>query len=158
VKLASLPYDALSETYKAKNMVRGVLGVFVGALVWIVGFFTLARLLTLIWPDYALHAHTWMTAGVYDFTPPMSGFNILFWIAAEIGAGWLTVLISRRREAGWVLAALLMAYLSYMHLYFVWDRLPWWYNLLVALPSGPAVLLGARLADRFARPAAMIAA
>jgi hypothetical protein len=43
-----------------------------------------------------------------------------------------------------------MAYMCFMHLFYVWDRLPWWYNLLVAIPSGPAVLLGAKLADRSA--------
>jgi hypothetical protein len=54
----------------------------------------------------------------------------------------------------WVLAALLMAYLRLMHLVLYWDRFPWWYNLIVALPSGVAVLLGGRLAGRSGSAAA----
>lgn len=139
-------------------MMRGVLGVLVGGVIWMVCFIALARLLFLAWPDYAAHAHSWVTAGVYDFTALMSGFNILFWVLSEMAAGWLAVVIARRREAAWVLAALLMAYMCFMHLYYVWDRLPWWYNLLVALLSGPAVLLGGKLAERLARPAGMVIA
>lgn len=58
-----------------------------------------------------------MSARVYDFTPAMSCINALFWILAEIGAGWLTVVIAKRREAAWVLAALIGVYLAFMHLY-----------------------------------------
>lgn len=128
-------------------MVRGVLGVLSGGIVWMVAFLVLARLLILVWPQYQAHAHSWMAQGVYDFTAVMSGFNIVFWILSEMAAGWLAVVVARRKQAAWVLAALLMAYMCFMHLYYVWDRLPWWYNLLVALASGPAVLLGGRLAD-----------
>jgi hypothetical protein len=67
------------------------------------------------------------------------------------------VAITRRREAGWVLAVLIMAFLCFEHLYYVWDRLPWWYNLIVALDSGAAVLLGGRLARGFLRPAPAMA-
>jgi hypothetical protein len=134
-------------------MVRGGLGVIVGALIWMVLFFTLARGLLMVWPEYAVHARAWAADGTYDFTAPMSVFNAAFWFLAEVGAGWLTVVIARRREAGWVLAALLMAYLSLLHLYLYWPNFPWWYNLAVALPSGLAVLLGGRLARGWARPA-----
>lgn len=133
------------------SIVRGVFGVVLGGVLWMLAFLVLARLLMVAWPDYAVHAHTWMTAQNYDFTAPMSVFNIVFWILSETGAGWLAVVIAGRRQAGWILAALVMAYMCYMHLYYVWNSLPWWYNLLVALASGPAVLLGGKLAERFVR-------
>jgi hypothetical protein len=139
-------------------MVRGALGVLGGGAVWMVLFLVLARLLYLVWPDYALQAHQWVTAAVYGFTPLMSAFNASFWILAAVGGGWLAVVIAQRSGAALVLAALVMAYLCFMHLYYVWDRLPWWYNLLVAVPSGPAVLLGGRLAEGFARRRSTVAA
>jgi uncharacterized membrane protein YeaQ/YmgE (transglycosylase-associated protein family) len=136
---------------EATTMLRGILGVVVGALVWMAAFFTLARLFMFVSPDYAVHARSWMSAHVYDFTVPMSAFNALDWIVAEIVAGWLAVVIARRREAGWVLAAVLGAYLAYQHLYAEWSNLPWWYNLAVAIPAAPAVLLGGKLAAAFMR-------
>jgi hypothetical protein len=138
-------------------MVRSVLGIVVGAIAWMVAFFTIARLLFLVWPDYALHAEAWMSAERYEFTAPQSGFNALFWILAEIFAGWLTVIIAKRREASWVLAALIASYLALMHLYLFWDNFPWWYNLAVALPAAPAVLLGGKLAGRLAGQRATLA-
>jgi hypothetical protein len=128
-------------------MVRGLLGVVSGGIVWLPVFFMLARLLYLAWPAYALSARTYMDTGTYDFTAAMSVFNVLFWIAAEAAAGWVAVLVAKRREAAWVLAALLMLYMSFNHLYYFWERFPWWYNLAVAIPSGPAVLVGGKLAS-----------
>ena len=133
------------------SIVRGVFGVLIGGVLWMTAFLVLARLLILVWPDYGVHAHTWMTAQIYDFTAPMSGFNIAFWILSEAAAGWLAVVVAGRRPAGYVLAAGVMAYMCFMHLYYVWNSLPWWYNLLVAIPSGPAVLLGGKLAESFVR-------
>ena len=139
-------------------MVRSTLGIVGGGIVWMIAFFTFARLLFLVWPAYAASAQTWTDTGTYDFTAEMSVFNALFWLLAEIVAGWVAVVIAKRRKAAWILAALLMLYMSFMHLYYVWDNFPWWYNLAVALPSGAAVLLGGRLAGSFARPRRMIEA
>jgi hypothetical protein len=133
-------------------MVRSALGVIGGGVAWMVGFFVLARLLYMAWPAYALRAQTYMSGGAYDFTPAMSGFHASFWFLAEVGAGWLTVTIAKRREAAWILAGLLMAYMSAMHLYLYWDRFPWWYNLVVALPVVPAVWVGGALASRAVLP------
>jgi hypothetical protein len=137
-------------------MVRGVIGVVVGVVVWWMGFFGLARVLYLIWPAYAAAAHEFVVTGVSGFTATMYGWNALFWVLAEIAGGWAAVLVARRRESAWVLGALLMAFLCFMHLYLEWDRFPGLYNFAVALPSGVAVLLGGRLAGRFVRSRAAV--
>jgi hypothetical protein len=131
---------------EGKNMVRSVLGVVVGAIVWMTGFYALALLLAALWAEYALHGRAFFREGVFTFTPSMACFNLLFWVLAEIGAGWVAMKIAERRGAVWVLAGLLGAYLACMHIVLYWPRFPWWYNLGVVIPSVPAVLLGARLA------------
>ena len=128
-------------------MVRGVLGILAGAIGWITGFYALGILLSVLWPDYAVHGRAFIREGVFTFPPPMACFNLLFWVLAEIGAGWVAMKIAKRREAVWVLAALLGVYLASMHLVLYWPRFPWWYNLGVVIPAVPAVLLGARLAS-----------
>ena len=72
-------------------MVRGVLGVVVGAVVWMVGFFVLALVLAQLWPDYLIHARQWTRQGVFTFTPLMACCNLVFWVLAEIGAGWVVI-------------------------------------------------------------------
>src|SRR5215471_15887811 len=98
-------------------MVRGVLGVVVGWIVWFVGFMALAILLAQVWPDYRVHGRTWINDHVFDFPNQMAVFNVLFWILAAIAAGWVAMAVARRREAVWVLAAIVGAYLFYEHLY-----------------------------------------
>ena len=127
-------------------MVRGILGVVVGVVVWMLGFFVLALILAQLWPDYAIHGREWTRQGVFSFTPLMACCNLVFWVLAEIGAGWPAAKIAKRREAVWVLAGLVGIYLVGLHLVFYWPRFPWWYNLGIAIPAVPAVLLGAKLA------------
>jgi hypothetical protein len=128
-------------------MVRGVLGVVVGVVVWMVGFFVLALALAQLWPDYAIHGRQWTRQGVFTFTPLMACCNLVFWVLAEIGAGWAAGKIAKRREAVWVLAGLVGIYLAGLHLVLYWVRFPWWYNLGVVIPAVPAVLLGGKLAN-----------
>jgi hypothetical protein len=128
-------------------MLRSVLGVVVGAVLWMVGFYALAIVLAKLWPDYAIHARQWMREGVFTFTAPMAFCNLVLWVLAEIGAGWLAGKIAKRHGAVWVLAGLLGIYLAVLHLVLYWPRFPWWYNLGVVIPAVPAVLLGAKLAN-----------
>jgi hypothetical protein len=133
-------------------MVRSVLGVIVGAVVWAVGFYVLAIVLAQLWPDYAIHARQWMREGAYTFTPPMACCNLVFWVLAEIGAGWAAGKIAKRRAAVWVLAGLLGIYFAVLHFVVLWSRFPWWYNLGVVIPAVPAVLLGGKLAISLRAP------
>jgi hypothetical protein len=134
-------------------MVRGAVGVTVGALVWMALFFALAFSLAALWPDYGVRGSHWFRDRTFDFTTVMAACNALIWVAAEVGGGLTTGVIAKRREPVWALAALLGVYLAYMHLYAEWAHLPAWYNLAVALPAAPAVLLGGRLALTARRPA-----
>jgi hypothetical protein len=128
-------------------MVRGGLGVVIGVVLWAVGFYVLAIVLAQLWPDYAIHGRQWMRQGLFTFTPLMACCNLVFWVLAEIGAGWVTGKIAKRREAVWVLAGLLGIYFVAVHLVLDWPRFPWWYNLGVVIPAVPAVFLGGKLAN-----------
>jgi hypothetical protein len=127
-------------------MVRSVLSVVVGVVLWMVGFYALATGLARLWPDYAVPGRRWVREGVFTFTPPMACCNLVLWALAAIAAGWVAAKISKRDAAVWTLAGLLGIYLAAVHLVFYWPRFPWWYNLGVVIPAVPAVLLGAHLA------------
>jgi len=128
-------------------MLRAVLGVAAGWIVWFVGFLALAILLAAAWPEYRVHGQAWMNDHVFDFPTPMAVCNVIFWILAEIAGGCVAMAIARRREAVWVLAAIVGGYLLYEHLYAEWANIPAWYNLAVAITAIPAVLLGGKFAS-----------
>ena len=128
-------------------MVRDVLGVVAGAVLWMVGFFVLALLLAQLWPDYAIHGREWTKQNVFTFTSLMACCNLVFWVLAEIGAGWVSAKIAQRRAAVWVLAILVGIYFVALHFAIYWSRFPWWYNLGVVVPAVPAVFLGSKLAN-----------
>jgi hypothetical protein len=127
-------------------MWRNVLGVVVGAIVWMAGFYALAFGLAALWHDYGLHGRDFFRDGSFTFTSPMAVCNLVFWVFAEIAAGWAAMKIAGNHKAVWVLAGLLGLYLATMHLVFYWSHFPWWYNLGVVIPSVFAVLLGSSLA------------
>jgi hypothetical protein len=128
-------------------MVRSIVGIVSGAVLWMLGFFVLALILAQLWPDYAIHGRQWTRENLFTFTPLMACCNLVFWVLAEIGAGWAVAKITKRREALWILAALVAIYLIALHLILYWSRFPWWYNLGVVIPAIPALLLGGRLAN-----------
>jgi hypothetical protein len=82
----------------------------------------------------------------------MSVFNIACWALAGVLAGSIAAAIGGRRETVLALAGVIAAYLCLLHLYLYWPNFPWWYNLGVALPAAPAVLLGGTLRRALARP------
>ncbi len=127
-------------------MICSGLGVIVGAVLWMATFWTLSMGLVHLWPAYAIHGRQWVREGLFTFTPPMASCNLVSWALGGIVAGWVAAKIAKRREAVWVLAALLGVYLAMLHLLLNWPRFPWWYNLGVVIPAVPAVLLGAQLA------------
>jgi uncharacterized membrane protein YeaQ/YmgE (transglycosylase-associated protein family) len=129
---------------EADSMIRNLVGVVVGALVWMFGFYILAIGLALLWPAYALQGRIYFRDGTFNFTTLMACSNVLMWALAAVAAGWVASRIATRREAAWVLAAVLGIYLATLHLFLYWPRFPWWYNLAVVIPTVPAVLLGAR--------------
>ena len=63
-------------------MVRSALGILCGGIVWQAAFLILAQLLIWVWPAYAVAARSFVTTHIFEFTPPMSALNILFWILA----------------------------------------------------------------------------
>ena len=135
------------------GMMRAVLGFIVAAVLWMAAFLALTFSAAFAWPAYAVHGRTWFESGVFTFEPPMAVVNIACWALADVLAGWLAVAIGRRGEVAWALAVVLALYLGVMHLYLEWSTFPWWYNLGVALPAAPAVLLGGKMAGGFARRA-----
>jgi hypothetical protein len=130
-------------------MIRQVVAIVVGLVVWMVGFTTLAVGVAQVWASYGVHVRQWMDQRVFTFPPAAASCNLILWILAAVAAGWAAARIARNRRTVWILAALMALYLAALHLVLEWSLFPWWYNLGVVIPAVPAVYAGARLAGLF---------
>jgi hypothetical protein len=129
-------------------MIRPILAVVLGLIVWILGFDVLAIALSKLWPEYASEAQHWMRDGVFSMTAAMACCTLLFWMIAEAAAGATAALIAKKDAAPRVLAGIIGLYLIAMHFILFWARFPWWYNLGVVCSSVPAVIFGGWLARK----------
>jgi hypothetical protein len=131
-----------------RQTVLAVIGVVAGAAVWMLAFFAEVAVLAAAWPAFREPGRIWQTEFVFTFTTPMASMLLLCWLLAAIAAGWTAAKIGRQGWAVWVLAGLVGIYLFAMHIVLYWATFPWWYNLGVVVPAVPAILVGARLANR----------
>ena len=129
-------------------MIRAVLGVCAGLIVWNFAFLAQGYLLAALWPDFATYGRLYQSAKIFDFTWQMACLLLLFWVVAEVGAGWITTKIARQPAALWVLTGVGLTYAVAVHIVLHWARFPWWYNLGVVIPIVPAVLLGGEIRRR----------
>jgi hypothetical protein len=114
-------------------MVKTVISVVAGALVWILLVTASDRLMRHFWPDYA----SVFTA--MNFTLPMMIARLTESTVALIAASYATVRLDREsRVAPWALGVLMLAFFAPFH-YTIWDKFPIWYHAyflasLIAVP------------------------
>lgn len=121
-------------------MVRTVLGVVVGFIVWaVVGSLGLF-LLRLSWPDYA------RVEEAMTFTLAMQLSRLAVGVVSSIAAGWTAVAVARRDiKTAWALGVLLVLMFVPIH-FSLWDKFPVWYHLAFLLTLAPIVGFSGRLA------------
>jgi hypothetical protein len=122
---------------------RSILGVVAGGLVWMVMMPLLIILLTFVWPSLDSAVRLYMETSrfqVFD-TSMLVAFQFL-WPVTNGLAGLVTSLISKQQAAVSFLAAILVVYFAYNHLWVYWNDFPVWYNVLVVILVVPAVILG----------------
>jgi hypothetical protein len=131
------------------KLLRSILAVVAGNVVWMIAFWVPVILLIFAWPALRDAGRIFNETGRYDvFATAMLVAFQLIWPLANGAAGFVTRLISQRQIEVWCLAALLLAYFAYNHFGPLWNVLPDWYNLLVVPLVVPAVLLGSWIAAR----------
>jgi hypothetical protein len=134
------------------KLLRSILALAAGYVAWVVGFMGPAIVLVSVWPALQEPARMALGEGRYDvFDTSMLVSFQLIWPFANGAAGFVARLIAKRRIEVWVGAALLVAYFAYNHLWRLWGVMPDWYNVVVVLLVGPAVVVGNSLAERIAR-------
>jgi hypothetical protein len=123
-------------------MLRIVLGVIVGFVVWLGTNVGGGQLFGLSWPEYAAADPT------MSFTAPMLLARMALGVAATLAAGWIASTIARRRNtAALALGIVLVLFFIPVHAV-LWDKFPLWYHLFFLFTLLPLCIAGGRIASR----------
>lgn len=126
-------------------MVKNITAIVFGALIWWVVFIGGAIAMAQFWPEFKSAIKAFPDTQSYNGSMSMQVSMLVLFVFCSIAAGWLTVLISKKRVYAWYVAILLMMYIAPNHLYFSWDMFAPWYNWLVVIPVIPFVVGSGRL-------------
>lgn len=119
-------------------MVKGILGVVVGLVVWIAVALG-AGLILRLWPAYV------SVAAAMAFTLPMLIARLSIGAAATIAAGLVAALIARRSMAAPVITGLLLLVIFIPDHIHLWSKFPVWYHLTFLVSLLPLTYAGGRI-------------
>jgi hypothetical protein len=123
-------------------MLRIIVSVVVGFLVWLGMNVGGGYLFALSWPDYAAADPT------MSFTVPMLLARIVLGLVATLAAGWIAATMARgRNTAALALGIVLVLFFIPVHAV-LWDKFPLWYHLFFLVTLLPLSIVGGRIASR----------
>jgi len=128
-------------------MLKAILGVVAGLVVFVAVATIAGLILRLSWPAYA------SVAAAMTFTLPMLITRLAIGAVATLSAGLVTALIARRSiRATLTTGVLLLLGFVPQHI-LIWTRFPAWYHLTFLLSLLPLTYVGGRAAQRMKEPA-----
>lgn len=127
-------------------MIRTILGIVGGFVVWFVAASIGNVLFRMSWPGYA------QIEAAMTFTPAMLLGRLLLGVLSSLCGGFVVAWITRgNTRAAWILGIVLTIFFLPVH-YGLWDKFPIWYHLAFLASLLPVTLLGAFLFVRGRRP------
>lgn len=131
-------------------MVRIILGVIVGFIVWSVLWVASDALFSAISPDWYGKHHKGLEAAVINKTPFMSDSVILIIalirsVIFSIIAGYLTALIARENTKSPLIVGILLLLFGIFIQSVYWNYAPLWYHIPFLLLLVPMTILGGKL-------------
>jgi len=120
-------------------MLRIVLGVIVGFIVWSILWVGIDAVLRAVWSGYD------ESVKAMTFSSTMLIIPLVLSAFCSIVAGYVAVLIARENsKSPLILGILLLIFGIFMQIS-VWDKIPLWYNLAFWILLIPMTILGGRL-------------
>lgn len=133
---------------------RSFLALPAAYVAWVVAFWTPIFLTSLFWLPLQQTGQQFWAEQRYDIFPTDQLILFQFvWLFANAVVGFVTRVIARRQLEVHIVAGLLFLYFAYNHWWALWGAMPDWYNISVAIPVIPMVLLGSAIAARTRRSA-----
>ena len=125
--------------------VRTAAGIVLGIAVWWVLFMASTFLIVVAWPTSEAFRQAVFDAGDYSVFPTAMLLAFLaMYVPIGLIAGRAAVSITRVARHAWIVAAPILLFALFQHLYVLWNNLPNWYNVAVVLLIAPFIVVGGR--------------
>jgi hypothetical protein len=130
-------------------MVRIVLGVISGFIVWLIAWFGGEKILSAIWPAFGGNQRAFQAAiehgGQFTADTTMLLVHIILGSIVSVMSGFLAALIAgENKRAPLVLGFLLLA-LGLLKVVMSWPYVPIWYHVIFTALLLPMAILGGKL-------------
>lgn len=117
-------------------MLRSILAVIAGSVVWMVTALGMDAILMSIWPQ-------WFSAGGRVESVPLLLFSMSYSLLFGVLGGYVTAVVARRAEVKHALAlGILQLLMGIAATIKFWDTAPAWYHIIFLSLLIPAILLG----------------
>ncbi len=120
-------------------MVRIILGVIVGFIVWSILWVGFDAILRAVWSNYNQSAET------MNFNSSMLIVPLVISAIVSIISGYLAALISRENSISPIILGVLLLIVGIFVQLGVWDKIPLWYHLTFWILLIPMAILGGKL-------------
>jgi hypothetical protein len=133
-------------------MIRTVLGVVAGFLVWMIAWFGGETILSAIWPAFGVHQAAFQAA--IENGPDPSGFtadstmlltHIVLGSVASLISGFLAALIAGENRRIPLAVGCLLLGMAIMKAVTSWPLVPVWYHVIFTAILLPMAIIGGRL-------------
>ena len=119
-------------------MVKQIVGVVVGLMVWFGAALVAGVVLRPLWPEYVA------ASGDMSFTLSMKLTRLAIGAVATVAAGAVAALIGRSSRTAVVTGALLLLIFIPEHIS-LWNKFPIWYHLTFLTSLVPLTVVGGRI-------------
>ena len=130
-------------------MVRIILGVIVGFIVWSIVWVGSEQTLGRFWPEFGTHsldAEKALTNNTALETSPVIAFaNLIRSFLTSIIAGYLAALVAGEFKKSTMILGVILVAVGIAVEYMFWNLAPAWYHVLFVLFLLPMTILGGRL-------------
>ncbi len=130
-------------------MVRIILGVIVGFIIWSIVWIGGEASLGQVWPEFnshALEAEKAFRNGVaFETSPMIAGANLIRSFLTSLIAGYLAALVAGEYKRSTMILGVILVAVGVAVEYMFWNIAPVWYHVLFILFLLPMTIRGGRL-------------
>ncbi|MDQ3714128.1 MAG: hypothetical protein M3388_18185 [Acidobacteriota bacterium] len=120
-------------------MLKIILGVIVGFVVWSILWVSVDAILRMVWTDYD------ESVKAMTFSSTMLIVPLILSAIVSIISGFIAALIAKENSKSPLILGILLLIVGIFVQISVWDKIPLWYNLAFWILLIPMTVLGGRL-------------